>query len=345
MSASGWDRALIRGNFTVTSLLAGAALCRLPVHEGSPPRAEPDRVPARRGWHSEAVDYQTLEVDVAGGQLYVGRWPGQVGAPTVLAAHGITGNHLSWAPTARALAGAVTVVAPDLRGRGRSNALPPPYGMAAHAADLRAVADQLGLDRPILLGHSMGGFVATTAAGAYPGRFSPLVLVDGGVAFRVPPAADVEAMLAVFLGPAMARLDMTFTSGEAYSEFFRAHPAIGPRWSPDVEAYVQHDLVGEAPRLRSSCRREAVRADGADILLEGTVIDAVRTPGLSARLLWATGDLLGAEGGVYDEARLAELDLGALEVDRVAGSDHYSIVLAQEYAAVVAAHVLAAAAR
>lgn len=290
-------------------------------------------------------DYDVFDVPVDGGFLACGRWTGRPGVPTVLAAHGITGNHLSWAAVARALDGAVTLVAPDLRGRGRSNALPAPFGMGAHVTDLRAVADQLELERAVLVGHSMGGFVVTAAANAHPERFGPLVLVDGGVALRVPPAADIDAMLEVFLGPAMARLAMTFPDRAAYNEFFRAHPAIGPHWSDDVEAYVQHDLEGTEPELRSSCVRGAVRTDGADILLNETVIDAIRTPGLTATLLWAPRGLLDEPTGVYDEQRLAEVDLDPDLVRAVAvpGANHYSIVLAEQYAAVVAEHVGAAA--
>ncbi|MDQ3456336.1 MAG: alpha/beta hydrolase [Actinomycetota bacterium] len=289
--------------------------------------------------------YDVLTVPVDGGELTCGRWTGGPGAPTVLAAHGITGNHRSWGAVARALDGAVTLVAPDLRGRGRSNVLGAPFGMAAHVADLRALADRLELERTVLVGHSMGGFVATSAANAYPDRFGPLVLVDGGVALRVPPAADLDAMLEAFLGPAMARLAMTFPSRTAYSEFFRAHPAIGPHWSEDVEAYVQYDLEGAEPELRSSCVRAAVRTDGADILLDETVIDAVRTPGLAATLLWATRGLLDEPEGVYDQQRLAEIDLDPelVRTEAVPGANHYSIVLATPYAAAVAEHVRVAA--
>nr|MBA2555364.1 alpha/beta fold hydrolase [Geodermatophilaceae bacterium] len=122
-------------------------------------------------------NYDVFEVPVDGGVLTVGRWSGGPEAPVVLAAHGITGNHLSWAAVARALDGAVTLVAPDLRGRGRSNGLPEPFGIRAHADDLAAVLDELGIAKTALVGHSMGGFVATTAAAVHPERFGPLVLV------------------------------------------------------------------------------------------------------------------------------------------------------------------------
>ena len=60
--------------------------------------------------------YAAFDVPVAGGSLHVGRWGD--GPKVVVAAHGITGNHRSWQAVARALDPDVSLIAPDLRGRG-----------------------------------------------------------------------------------------------------------------------------------------------------------------------------------------------------------------------------------
>lgn len=290
-------------------------------------------------------DYDVFEVPVDGGVLTVGRWSGRPDAPVVLAAHGITANHLSWAAVARALSGAVTLVAPDLRGRGRSNELPEPFGMAAHADDLVALSDFLGLGRAALAGHSMGAFVATTAAALHPERFGPLVLVDGGLSLPVPPAADIDAMIEAVIGPAMARLSMTFPSRAAYREFWQAHPAFADSWSEDVENYVQYDLVGAEPELRSSCSRAAVHTDGADVLLDQQVIDAIQAPTTEAVFRWATRGILDEPQGLYDEQRidLVDLDPDRIRVAAVPGANHYSILLADAHASVVAQEIVAVA--
>src|SRR6476646_6809548 len=130
-----------------------------------------------------------LDVAVAGGLLRVASWSG-TGTP-VLAIHGITSSSRSWPLLAEALDH--PVVAPDLRGRGRSNRLPGPVGLVAHAADcaatLRAVTDEPA----VVVGHSMGGFVATVLAAQHPELVRALVLVDGGLPF---PAVDAESTLA-----------------------------------------------------------------------------------------------------------------------------------------------------
>ena len=108
--------------------------------------------------------------------------PADPDAPVVLAAHGVTANHLAWQP----LGGLdrFTVVAPDLRGRGRSNDLAGRAGMDRHADDLLAVVDHLGLDRPLVVGHSMGGFVAAAFVERHGERAGGTVLVDGGLPCR-----------------------------------------------------------------------------------------------------------------------------------------------------------------
>ncbi len=133
-------------------------------------------------------------------------------APAVLAVHGITSTSFAWLPVAAALADDVSLIAVDLRGRGQSGSLPGPFGLDAHVEDLVAVLDTLALQQPVVLGHSMGSYIAARLGVQHPDRVSRLVLVDGGL--TVPGSADVdpEPFMRAFLGPALARLEMTFES-------------------------------------------------------------------------------------------------------------------------------------
>ena len=102
-----------------------------------------------------------LTAPVRGGRLAVTHWPGE--GPPVVALHGITANSLAYAALADALPGA-DLYAPDLRGRAGSAGLPGPYGLGAHVDDTVALLDRLGCERAVLVGHSMGAFVAALAA-------------------------------------------------------------------------------------------------------------------------------------------------------------------------------------
>lgn len=88
--------------------------------------------------------------------------------PTLLLLHGITDSGACWTPVIEALgddAGArYDIVAPDARGHGQSDAPASGYSPADHAGDVAAFIRALGLNRPVVMGHSMGGMVATALA-------------------------------------------------------------------------------------------------------------------------------------------------------------------------------------
>jgi pimeloyl-ACP methyl ester carboxylesterase len=261
-------------------------------------------------------------------------WPGA--GPVIVAAHGITANGLSWGPVAEALAGRATLVAPDLRGRAGSRDEPGPYGLERHADDLIALLDERGLDSAVLAGHSMGAYVAALAAVRHPGRVGAVLMVDGGLAFPLPPGTDVDALLTRVLGPAVARLDVSFASREEYLDFWRRHPAFGFRWTPALEAYLLHDLVGTGP-YRSSCVAEAIRVDGADMFAGPAATTAFHRLTVPAALLWADRGLLNQSPGAYTPENTAGLAVPAI---RVPDTNHYSILAAPDGAATIAAHLL-----
>ena len=257
----------------------------------------------------------------------------------MVAVHGITASHVAWAGVAERLPG-VPLLAPDLRGRGRSADLPGPYGMARHVEDVLAALDRTGAGRVVLAGHSMGGFVALAFAARHPERVSALVLVEGGLPLPRPEGDDVEEALAAALGPAIQRLSMTFPSRQAYRDYWRAHPALS--WGPLVEAYVDYDLVGEPPLLRSCVRAEAVHADYRDMLgpAPAEAVAGLRQPAL---LLLAPRGLLNEPNPVYPEevARVeaARAPRGRLRVRTVEDVNHYSILFAPHGIDAVAAAI------
>jgi pimeloyl-ACP methyl ester carboxylesterase len=297
----------------------------------------------------------TLDVPVAGGALRVAAAgpPPDGQAPVVLAVHGITGSHRSWSPVVRNLGPDLSVLVPDLRGRGASAELPPPYGMATHVADLLAVLDHCGVARAVLAGHSMGAYVATRLAAAAPDRVAAAVLVDGGLALPRPAGIDADTLLAAVLGPALARLSTTFESPEAYREFWRAHPAFAGCWDAEVAGadvvdyvagdildYVDYDLT-EVPPLRSRVAQAPVQADGRDLLDPAATEKALAALACPATLLWAPRGLQDEDRPLLSAEVIAAAQgaLPHLTVRQVPDTNHYLILLRDRDAHAVAAAI------
>jgi lipase len=274
------------------------------------------------------------DIPVKGGTLHVGEW-GPPEGPVVVAVHGITASHRAWVAVARALP-EVRLVAPDLRGRGRSNGLGAPYGMAQHAADLEAMMDALAIPSAPIVGHSMGGFASLVASQRFPERFPKLLLVDGGLPLSLPDGVTVDQAVAATLGPAAERLSQTFPSTEAYVEFWRQHPALKDGWNDDVEQYARYDLDGDRPATSF----EAMAADARE--LYGSVeVEAALGEARAFTLLTAPRGLLDEIPGLYPPAAIEHWrhELPLTTIIEVPDVNHYTIVMGDRGAGVIAAHI------
>lgn len=102
--------------------------------------------------------------------------------PALLLMHGLTRNAADFEDLAGRLAGRFRVVVPDQRGRGRSQHDPNPanYVPITYCGDMLGLIARLGLDRPVLLGTSMGGLMAMVMGSMAPRNYRGLILNDVG---------------------------------------------------------------------------------------------------------------------------------------------------------------------
>ena len=288
-----------------------------------------------------------VDVAVEGGRLAAFRLgSASNGADPALAVHGITANSQAWRPVARALDGAGELLAVDLRGRGASSALPPPYGLEAYARDMLAVLDDRGIERAVLVGHSLGAYAVARFAADHPERVRAAVLVDGGLTLPGIENVDPEAFVKAFLGPALARLELEFGAREEYHRWWRSHPAFAGAdvAEADLIAYADHDLEGEAPHLRSTVAKDAVRTDAHELFEIGKPAHRLSVP----------VEMLRAPRGLQNDpnpmipAELAAAWAGAApgrrHVGEVADVNHYTIVMGATGARAVAQAIVRAAA-
>jgi pimeloyl-ACP methyl ester carboxylesterase len=115
------------------------------------------------------------EVTVRGVRLHVA----QAGSgPPLVLLHGWPQHWWSWRHLIGPLAAHYTVIAPDLRGWGWSEAPPGAYAKADFAADIVALLDHEGIDQARILGHDWGGYTAFLLALDHPERVSRMVALD-----------------------------------------------------------------------------------------------------------------------------------------------------------------------
>lgn len=274
---------------------------------------------------------ETFLVPVRGGELSVSRY-GDGSGIAILAIHGITSSNRAWQSLASAMVpNGYTIYAVDLRGRGRSNQLPGPFGMEEHARDMVKVIDFLKLDRVAVIGHSMGGFVAIALLGIAPEKVSRTILVDGGIPLALPPGFTVEMIMPLVLGPALARLQMEFASKEAYRDYWKPQAAFIKGWSTAHDEYSDYDLVGESPKFKPATNPKAVEEDSRDLFEQDLIEKTLSNLKEEVLMLRAVRGLQNEENPLYPEAvlQLVLPNYPKIRVVTVEDTNHYDILLDQ----------------
>jgi lipase len=224
------------------------------------------------------------KVPVFGGELCVSSTG--VGDKSVMAIHGLAGSRASMEQIANHLdLEQYRLLAVDLRGRGASSKLPPPFGMEAHARDCAAVLEYFGASNVVLVGHSMGTLVSQYLAKLKPDVISGLVLIDGGLPtpLDIPREHLTDTYIDKIVGPVLKNIAQEFPSEEEFLAQWRAHPGWAGLWSEDVERRFRYDMSGTPPRIRSRASVDAIRDDiiealTTDIADASAVLEVIQCP-------------------------------------------------------------------
>jgi pimeloyl-ACP methyl ester carboxylesterase len=124
-------------------------------------------------------------------------------SPPLLLINGWTGDHGIFTPQIAHFAKSRRVVAINLRGRGASDAPVQEYTLPGFADDVAWQCSQLKLQKPVIIGHSLGGAITLELCGRHPGLASGMMMIDSQVI--TPPAmresAEIKRFLEAIGGP------------------------------------------------------------------------------------------------------------------------------------------------
>jgi lipase len=270
------------------------------------------------------------------GEAELAIWRAGEGPDPIVCLHGITAQHRAYNAAARYLEASRGLVGVDLRGRGDSDKPESGYSLEAHAADVVRVLDHLGLQRAVLAGHSMGGFVALKTALTFPERVRALVLLDGGwPRVESTPEESTEeerqeaAALEEGLARAFKRLDMTFESPEAYLDFWFPGRNLKMEDLPqDLADYYLYDLGEVEGGYRPKASRVAAEEDSPSVSSTSPTSEEVRGVDCPVALVRASqGFFPGSDPLISDEAR--DVMAGSLDIREevlVEGANHYTML-------------------
>ena len=250
--------------------------------------------------------------------------------------HGITTQHRAFTALARYLGSSHSLVGVDLQGRGDSGKPESGYGLEAHARDVIRVLDYSGLQRAVILGHSMGGFVALKTALSYPDRVRALVLLDGGwPRVEVSPEGMSEeqkqeaAAIEEGLERAFRRLDTTFESPEAYLNLWFPDQGLTMEdLPPDLADYYLYDLEEVEGGYRPKASSAAAREDSPSVSEGSPTAEEMRNVGCPVALVRASeGFFPGSDPVISDQTRDVMAEVLDLRSDiLLEGANHYTML-------------------
>ncbi|WP_346899131.1 alpha/beta hydrolase [uncultured Roseibium sp.] len=216
----------------------------------------------------------TVQTHISGGIEYLER-PAQGEGPVLVLLHGIGSNAMSFAPFLDHIAPTFRVIVWNAPGYGGSEPLAKDWPQAADYAEaLKGLLDRLGLDRVLLVGHSLGTLIGAAFAAGYPDRVAHLLLASPALGHGVTPGSALSAA-------AQKRLDdLAALGAEKFAEARASRLVFEPETNPDLVARV-FDAMS---RVSSPGYDMAVR-----MLASGRLLDD------AARLTVPTDVIVGAE--------------------------------------------------
>ena len=264
------------------------------------------------------VNGTRLWFDVDGAAL-VPDGPAMRERPTVVLLHGGPGSfdHTYFKPEFSRLAEVAQVVYLDLPGHGRSQwGDPESWSFEACADDVRGFCDALSIARPVVYGHSLGGFVAMVYGARHPGHAAGLVLHSTMARF------DLERLVEDFRragGDDVASVAERVYGGDSES-------VTDEEWAP-CWALFGPWVTGEQERARTTVNRE-LNAPGLVLMRSFDAVD--RLGAIDCPTLVCVGELDPMTSVVAAQEIAEALPAAVARLEVIEGAGHFSWMDAPE---------------
>jgi pimeloyl-ACP methyl ester carboxylesterase len=230
----------------------------------------------------------------------------------------------------------------DVRGRGQSWQAPGPFTLAQIADDVVTTLDFFGLNQTVVVGYSMGAWVAALFGTRHPERTERVVLVDGGLPIEFPAHLGPDQVLHAVVGPALLRLDLDFDSKPDYFDWWKTHPSIAGRWTADMEDIFSYDIHQVGTVWKPRANKTAVSETGADMALHSETVEAWERLRVPTDLIVVDHGMIDEPGGFmpFGLAQAATAANPNIRIHPIEEANHYTVLLgggAEETATIIAA--------
>lgn len=257
---------------------------------------------------------ETYGVRVGNNAIQVADCPGETGP--IIAIHGLTGNKYQLQFFAQHLSSGYRVITMDLRGRGDSSPTDEEPSIFKHAEDILSLLKELKIERPILMGYSMGGFIAALVAAQV--EVQALILLDG--------AATMSDHQKPIVEPSFVRLGTPFKSKEDYIEQITANYAkLNIPRTQELLNLLAYEVKEVDGKWYNKAVKEGIKGDWATFweFDARKVFANVNAPVL---LVQATGDI-GANPPLFLPEHYGNTIAAAQDIEVVSSdASHYTMV-------------------
>ena len=247
-------------------------------------------------------------------------WEGK--GKEILCIHGLSANGRCWDIISSSLSMNLRVIAVDLRGRGRSDKPAAGYSIDVHVSDLCALMNDMKLSRPIVMGHSLGAYIALVLAARHPDLVDSIILVDGGGMLNQVQTEQFQNAIK----PALDRLTQVFPSFEDYIAPMKMAPFFQP-WTQTLENYFRNDVKEVAGGIASLVAAETIIEEALN-LQQTDFHEFYPLVKCDTLILRATNGILGPADLLLPDYSVEEMlrSLSSVRCIDIPGANHYSIV-------------------